>query len=79
MPKEYFIFSENDKNEWDNKDIANLIAQKTNRLSEDLHKREIIIKEMFNCKDIWLQISEDNLQNFDEIKSWFETMKDFFI
>lgn len=34
---------------------------------------------MFNCKDIWLQISEDNLQNFDEIKSWFEAMKDFFI
>lgn len=34
---------------------------------------------MFNCKDIWSQISEDNLQNFDEIKSWFETMRDFFI
>lgn len=79
MLKEYFIFSENDKKEWDNKDIANLIAQKTNRLNEDLHKREIIIKEMFNCKDIWSQINENNLQNFDEIKSWFETMRDFFI
>ncbi|RDU52517.1 hypothetical protein CQA40_07235 [Helicobacter sp. MIT 01-3238] len=59
--------------EWDNKGIANLIAQKTTKFNEQT------IKEMFHCKDIWLQISEDNLQNFDEIKSWFEAMKEFFI
>ena len=34
---------------------------------------------MFNCKDMWQQINENNLQNFDEIKSCFETMRDFFI
>lgn len=68
-----FIFSENDKKECDNEDIAKIISQRTTKFNEQT------IKKMFNCKDIWLQISEDNLQNFDEIKSWFETMRDFFI
>lgn len=33
---------------------------------------------MFNCNKIWEKINKDNLQDFEEIKSWFETMKDFF-
>ena len=68
-----FIFSENDKKEWDNKDIAKIISQRTTKFTEQT------IKKMFNCKDMWQQINENNLQNFDEIKSWFETMRDFFI
>mgnify|MGYP006956381753 FL=1 len=33
---------------------------------------------MFSSNEIWKKITKDNLQGFDEIKSWFETMKDFF-
>ncbi len=67
------IFSQDDKKEWDNKDIARIISQKTTKFTEQT------IKAMFNCKDMWQQINENNLQNFDEIKSWFEAMRDFFI
>lgn len=40
--------------------------------------KEHTIKEMFNHKEIWEKINEYNLQDFKEIKSWFETMKNFF-
>ena len=63
---------------WDTEDIANVIAQKTNKFSDDLRKRETTIKEMFNCKEMWEQINENNLQSFDEVKNWFEIMKNFF-
>lgn len=66
------IFSEKNRNNWDNEDIANLIYQKSNMFKEHT------IKEMFNHKEIWKKINEDNLQDFEEIKSWFETMKNFF-
>lgn len=68
-----FIFSENDKKEWDNEDIAKIISQGTTKFNEQT------IKKMFNCKDMWEHINKNNLQNFDEIKSWFEAMRDFFI
>ncbi len=67
------IFSQDDKNEWDNADIARIISQKTTKFNEQT------IKTMFNCKDMWQDINESNLQNFDEIKNWFETMRNFFI
>lgn len=66
------IFSEKNITNWDNEDIANLIYQKSNELKEQA------IKGMFNCKEIWEKITKDNLQCFDEIKSWFEIMQDFF-
>lgn len=66
------IFSEKNRNNWDNEDIANLISQKSNMFKEHT------IKKMFNHKEIWEKINEDNLQDFEEIKSWFETMKNFF-
>lgn len=66
------IFSEKNITNWDNEDIANLIYQKSNGLKEQA------IKGMFNCKEIWEKITKDNLQGFDEIKSWFEIMQDFF-
>lgn len=66
------IFSEKNRNNWDNEDIANLIYQKSNMFKEHT------IKKMFNHKEIWEKINEDNLQDFEEIKSWFETMKNFF-
>ena len=33
---------------------------------------------MFYSKEIWEQINENNMQGFDEIKEWFENMRDFF-
>lgn len=66
------IFSEKNRNNCDNEDIANLISQKSNMFKEHT------IKEMFNHKEIWEKINEYNLQDFKEIKSWFETMKNFF-
>ena len=66
------IFSEKNITNWDNEDIANLIYQKSNGLKEQA------IKGMFNCNEIWEKITKDNLQGFDEIKSWFEIMQDFF-
>ncbi len=33
---------------------------------------------MFANKEIWDKINENNMQNFDEIKEWFERMKEFF-
>lgn len=66
------IFSEKIIKNWDNEDIANLISQKSNKFKEQK------IKEMFSSNEIWKKITKDNLQGFDEIKSWFETMKDFF-
>lgn len=66
------IFSQADLDNWDNDDIAKVIAKETNKFMETT------IKEMFNCKEMWEQINENNLQGFDEIKSWFEIMKDFF-
>lgn len=72
------VFSQDDRDKWNDKDIANLIAQKTDKLEENLHKREIIIKAMFNCKEIWQQVNENNLQSFDEITKWFEIMRDYF-
>ena len=72
------MFSQDDRDKWNDKDIANLIAQKTDKFEENLHKREIIIKAMFNCKEIWQQVNENNLQSFDEITKWFEIMRDYF-
>lgn len=72
------VFSQDDRDKWNDKDIANLIAQKTDKFEENLHKREIIIKAMFNCKEIWQQVNENNLQSFDEITKWFEIMRDYF-
>lgn len=64
-------FSQNIKNNWDNEDIARIISDKTGI-------KEYKIKEKFSAKQIWQQINENNLQNFDEIKGWFEIMRDFF-
>lgn len=70
------IFSQKDKDNWDDKDIVKLIYCKSKTSNTEL--KELDIKSIFNCKDIWQQINENNLQNFDEIKGWFEIMRDFF-
>lgn len=66
------IFSDNFKRNWDNEDIARYVF---NCQSED---KKIGIKSMFVNKEIWDKINENNMQNFDEIKEWFERMREFF-
>lgn len=70
------IFSQKDKDSWDDKDIAKLIYPKLK--TSNIELKESDIKSIFNCKDIWQQINENNIQNFDEIKGWFKKMRDFF-
>lgn len=70
------IFSQKDRDSWDDNDIAKLIYSKSKTSNTKL--KESDIKSMFNCEDIWQQINENNLQSFDEIKGWFEEMRDFF-
>lgn len=67
------IFSEAIKANWDNEDIAKIIFEKNDNLL-----KEESIKNMFYSKEIWEQINENNMQGFDEIKEWFENMRDFF-
>ncbi|EOI6475030.1 hypothetical protein KBJ33_10635, partial [Campylobacter jejuni] len=68
-----FVFSDNFKNNWDNEDIAEYIYN----CKPKKYKKECI-KLMFANKEIWDKINENNMQNFDEIKEWFERMKEFF-
>lgn len=68
------IFSDNFKNNWDNQDVAEYIFN----LQENKQIEQSSIKSMFASKKIWDQINEDNIQSFDEIKEWFQKMKDFF-
>ncbi|MCV3392448.1 AAA family ATPase [Campylobacter sp. IFREMER_LSEM_CL2101] len=70
------IFSDNFKRNWDNEDIAQYVF---NCQSEDKKIGATKIKSMFANKEIWDKINENNMQNFDEIKEWFERMKKFFI
>ncbi|WP_258108903.1 ATP-dependent nuclease [Campylobacter lari] len=70
------IFSDNFKRNWDNEDIAQYVF---NCQSEDKKIGATDIKSMFANKEIWDKIKENNMQNFDEIKEWFERMKKFFI
>lgn len=70
------IFSDNFKRNWDNEDIAQYVF---NCQSEDKKIGATDIKSMFANKEIWDKIDENNMQNFDEIKEWFERMKKFFI
>ncbi|WP_083986108.1 hypothetical protein [Helicobacter enhydrae] len=72
--KENQIFSDDFKQDWDNQDIAKYIFKH----QQTLNFKEEDIKSMFLCRDIWNQINEDNMQSFDEIKEWFETIKKFF-
>ncbi len=69
------IFSDNFKRNWDNEDIAQYVF---NCQSEDKKIGAIDIKSMFVNKEIWDKINENNMQNFDEIKEWFERMREFF-
>lgn len=66
------IFSDIFKDDWDNKDIAKHIFQLQKQFEEGC------IKSMFADSKIWKQINEENMQGFDEIKEWFQKMKDFF-
>ncbi|MCL9822341.1 ATP-dependent nuclease [Helicobacter colisuis] len=65
------VFSDDFKKNWDDGDVAKYIAGK-------MQFKEVSIKSMFGDKEIWNQISKDNMQSFDEIKEWFQKMKDFF-
>ncbi|OCS05836.1 ATP-binding protein [Campylobacter fetus] len=67
------LFSESEKDKWDDSDIAKLICAK---LGETI--TESNIKKMFLCEKIWEKMTENNIQDFEEIKTWFEKMKDFF-
>ncbi|MDY4426022.1 MAG: ATP-binding protein [Helicobacter sp.] len=69
------VFSDNFKKNWDNEDVAKYIA---NLKQGKMQFKEASIKLMFGDKEIWNQISKDNMQSFDEIKEWFQKMKDFF-
>lgn len=69
------VFSDNFKKNWDNEDVAQYIA---NLKQGKMQFKEASIKSMFGDKEIWNQISKDNMQSFDEIKEWFQKMKDFF-
>lgn len=69
------VFSDDFKKNWDNMDIAEYVA---NLKQEKKQFKEASIKSMFGDKEIWNQISKDNMQSFDEIKEWFQKMKDFF-
>ncbi len=33
---------------------------------------------MFYAEELWKNIDTNNMQGFDEIKKWFEDMRDFF-
>ncbi|WP_300827033.1 ATP-binding protein [Helicobacter sp. UBA3407] len=65
------IFSEEIKANWDNEDIARIITSKTSHQEKD-------IKMMFYAEELWKNIDTNNMQGFDEIKKWFEDMRDFF-
>ena len=65
------IFSEEIKANWDNEDIARIITSKTSHQEKD-------IKMMFYAEELWKNIDTNNMQDFDEIKKWFEDMRDFF-
>ncbi|HHP0358660.1 TPA: hypothetical protein ACRZSU_001460 [Campylobacter jejuni] len=67
------IFSDDFKKDWDNKDVAKYIFSCQSKIKE-----EKCIKSMFANKEIWDKINENNMQNFDEIKEWFERMREFF-
>lgn len=67
------IFTDKNKNSWDNEDIAKIIYNKSNRF------KELDIKNMFNSEKIWEQINYNNLQGLEEIKGWFKIMKEFFV
>ncbi|WP_301030767.1 hypothetical protein, partial [Helicobacter sp. UBA3407] len=56
---------------WDNEDIARIITSKTSHQEKD-------IKMMFYAEELWKNIDTNNMQGFDEIKKWFEDMRDFF-
>ena len=68
------VFSDDFKKNWDNEDIAQYIFN----LQENKQIKQSKIKSMFGNKEIWDQINEDNIQSFDEIKEWFQKMKNFF-
>ncbi|WP_300691966.1 MULTISPECIES: ATP-binding protein [Helicobacter] len=65
------IFSEEIKANWDNEDIARIITSKTSHQEKD-------IKMMFYAEELWKNIDTNNMQGFDEMKKWFEDMRDFF-
>ena len=69
------VFSDDFKKNWDDGDVAKYIA---NLEQGKMQFKEASIKSMFGDKEIWNQISKDNMQSFDEIKEWFQKMKDFF-
>ncbi|EOL9455350.1 ATP-dependent endonuclease [Campylobacter coli] len=69
------VFSDDFKKNWDDGDVAKYIA---NLKQGKMQFKEASIKSMFGDKEIWNQISKDNMQSFDEIKEWFQKMKDFF-
>ena len=66
------VFSDNFKENWDNQDVAEYINLNNKQIAQSK------IKSMFSNKEIWDQINEDNIQSFDEIKEWFQKMKNFF-
>ena len=68
------VFSDDFKKNWDNEDIAQYIFN----FQENKQIKQSKIKSMFGNKEIWDQINEDNIQSFDEIKEWFQKMKNFF-
>lgn len=68
------IFSKEVTNNWDNEDIARVIYNK--QINTTI--KEENIKNMFYDEKIWDKINEKNMQGFDEIKRWFENIRNFF-
>lgn len=66
------LFSQENRDNWDNEDIAKLIENKIKKIKEQ------DIKSQFYCEEIWEKLDENNINGFDEIKEWFEIMRDFF-
>ena len=66
------LFSQESRDNWDNEDIAKLIENKIKKIKEQ------DIKSQFYCEEIWEKLNENNINGFDEIKEWFETMRVFF-
>ena len=71
------LFNSNERNDWDNIDIANRLYNKGIRFGKNQKDTENVIKNILQSKKIWDKISF--LPNdTEEIKSWFKHMKDFF-
>ena len=74
------IFTDSNIKNWDNEDVCKLIVNKAKEMNsnKDNLKEKAIKFDINNEKKIWMQLNENNMQSFDEIKSWFQQIRDFF-